>query len=200
MAGQYSESSRLSFPWSLFGGCFNHLFVARRLPRWVLVFAMDSTRFEVLETILKRSSNDLQMPAYWFLQWILQVLTCSQRSSNGPQTILKCPCIGFCNGFYKFWGSQIQTILKRPRIGFCNGFYKFWGSQNDPQTNLKRSSNARVLVFAMDSTSFEVLRTILKKTSNKPQTILKRWRTGFCNGFYKFWQVLKFRDLGLIKF
>ena len=102
MAGQYSESSRLSFPWGLFGGCFNHLFVARRLPRWVLVFAMDSTRFEVLETILKRSSNDFQMPAYWFLQWILQVLTCSQRSSNGLQTILKCPCIGFCNGFYKF--------------------------------------------------------------------------------------------------
>jgi hypothetical protein len=54
------------------------------------------------------------------------------------------------------------------------------------KTNLKRSSNARVLVFAMDSTSFEVPRTILKQTSNDPQTILKRWRNGFCNGFYKF--------------
>ena len=88
----------------------------------VLVFAKDSASFEVLRTILKRSSTDPQTLAYWFLQYILQVLTCSKRFSN------------------------------------------------DPQTNLKRSSNARVLVFAMDSTSFEVLRMILKQTSNDPQT------------------------------
>ena len=166
MAGQYSESSRLSFPWSLFGGCFNHLFVARRLPRWVLVFAMDSTRFEVLETILKRSSNarvlvfamdsassdvlttilkrssnDPQMPVYWFLQWILQVLRFSD--SNDPQT----PAYWFLQWilqvlrFSERSSNKPQTILKRPRIGFCNGFYKFWSSQDDPQKNLKQTSN-----------------------------------------------------------
>ena len=138
MAGQYSESSKLSFPWSLFGGSFRHLFVAildRMRPNdRVFVFAMGSTRFGLLKTILKRSSNDPQMPAYWFLQGIVQVLTCSKRT----------------------------------------------------QTLLKRSSNAHALVFAMDSTRFDVLRTILKRSSNDPQTILKRWRTGFCNIFYKF--------------
>ena len=73
----------------------------------VLVFAMDSTSFEVLRMILKQTSNDPQTPAYWFLQWILQALKFSERSSNKPQT------------------------------------------------NLKRSSNAGVVVFAMDSISFD---------------------------------------------
>ena len=92
------------------------------------------------------------------------------NSQNDPQTILKCPCTSFCNGFYKFWGSQSdpQTILKCPCTSFCNGFYKLWGFQNDPQTILKRSSNARVPVFAMDSTSFEVPRLGTYK-------ILKDW-------------------------
>ena len=69
MAGQYPENSRLIFPWSLFGGCFHHLFVAttsfeilktilkRSSNARVPVFAMDATSFEVFKTILKRSSN-----------------------------------------------------------------------------------------------------------------------------------------------
>ena len=50
------------------------------------VFAMDSTSFEVLRTNLKQTSNDPQTLAYWFLQWILQVLRFSERASNEPQT------------------------------------------------------------------------------------------------------------------
>ena len=167
MAGQYSESSKLSFPWSLFGGSFRHLFVAildRMRPNdRVLVFAMDSIRFgvlktilkrssnarvlvfardcasfDMLKTILKRSSNDPQMPTHWSLQWILHVLKFSERSSNDPQTILK------------------------------------------------RSSNAGVLVFAMDPTSFDMLKTMLTRSSNDHRTILKRWSIGFCKGFCTF--------------
>ena len=104
----------------------------------VLVFARDCASFDMLKTILKRSSNDPQMPTHWSLQWILHVLKFSERSSNDPQTILK------------------------------------------------RSSNAGVLVFAMDPTSFDMLKTMLTRSSNDPRTILKRWSTVFCKGFCTF--------------
>ena len=237
MAGQYSESSKLSFPWSLFGGSFRHLFVAildrmrpndrvlvfamvstrfgvlktilkRSSNARVLVFAMDCASFDMLKTILKRSSNDPQMPthwssqwilhvltfserssndpqtlAYWFLQYILQVLTCSKRCSHGLQMILErssnAGVLVFAKDSARF--EVLRTILKRSSTDPQTLAYWFLQYilqvltcskrfSNDPQTNLKRSSNARVLVFAMDSTSFEVLRMILKQTSNDPQT------------------------------
>ena len=44
---------------------------------------------------------------------------------------------------------------------------------------LKRSSNARVPVFAMDSTSFEVLKTILKRSSNACVPVFAMGSTSF---------------------
>ena len=90
------------------------------------------------QTILKRSSNDPQMPAYWFLQGIVQVLTCSKRSSTAPQTILKrssnANALVFAMDSTRFEvlrtilkrsSDDPQTLLKRWRTGFCNGSYKF---------------------------------------------------------------------------